>query len=315
MKKGVISLGEALIDFIPMDRTNSVFQKNPGGAPANVAVGLSRLGIETYFAGKIGDDVLGRFLLETLTEYGVNTSAVSLTTETRTGVVFVTLGEGGERSFDFYIKPSADQKLEAGEVREALFHQCKILHFGSITLINEPARSATLHAIDLAKKYGMTISFDPNVRLPLWPNEKAARTVILDTLSSADIVKISEDELSFLTGEAEEENALEQLKSFHIPVLVVTKGAEGSTIITKDGRIDAPADKVNAVDTTGAGDAYVSGLLYQIHESRQDPRDIGLDQWEEFAAFASVSGGLAASEKGAMSALPRLTDIENRKLR
>ncbi|MFB4163077.1 aminoimidazole riboside kinase [Alteribacillus sp. JSM 102045] len=313
MKNGVISLGEALIDFIPMDETNILYQKSPGGAPANVAVGLSRLGINTYFLGKLGEDVLGRFLIDTLQSYGVNTENLFLTEEVRTGAVFVTLDKSGERSFDFYINPSADQFLHPDEIDERLFEQAKVLHFGSITLNNEPARSATLKAIELAKKNDLHITFDPNVRLPLWPDEKQAREAILNTISHADLVKISEDELEFLTGETEEEKGTAKLEKYQIPILVITKGEHGSTIITKKGRVDAEAERMKAVDTTGAGDAYLSGLLYHVHEFDASIEDMSLQQWKQAASFASLSGGLAASSKGAMSSLPTLEEIEKNK--
>ncbi|SDH72336.1 aminoimidazole riboside kinase [Alteribacillus bidgolensis] len=313
MKNGVISLGEALIDFIPMDEWNTLYQKSPGGAPANVAVGLSRLGINTYFLGKLGEDVLGTFLYETLQQYGVKTDHLYLTDEARTGAVFVTLDKSGERSFNFYINPSADQFLHPDEIDERLFEQAKVLHFGSITLINEPARSATLKAIKLAKKHSLRITFDPNVRLPLWPTEKQARETILHTISHADVVKISEDELEFLTGETEEAKGTAALDKYQIPVLVITKGEHGSTIITKNGQVDIEAESVKAVDTTGAGDAYLSGLLYHVHKYDDKIEDISLQQWQEAAAFASLSGGLAASAKGAMSSLPTLKEIEKNK--
>ena len=270
MKHGIISLGEALIDFIPLDETNLTYQKSPGGAPANVAVGTARLGAKSTFLGKVGNDVLGKFLKETLEVYNVNTEHMPLTDEARTGAVFVTLAINGERSFDFYINPSADRFLQESDIEEALFTENKILHFGSISLISEPARSATKKAVQLAKKNGMLISYDPNLRLGLWETKEQAKEVILTMLNQADIVKISEEELEFLTGKHDLDEGLEALRSYQVPVLFVTLGSEGSWAITQNEKIKVPAMKVSAIDTTGAGDAFVSGILYSFNEYKRD---------------------------------------------
>ncbi|MDZ5474036.1 aminoimidazole riboside kinase [Bacillus sp. 31A1R] len=309
MKSGVISLGEALIDFIPMDETNLVYQKSPGGAPANVSVGVARLGLPSAFLGKVGQDILGKFLKETLEGYGVNTTTMAMSEEARTGVVFVTLGEGGERSFDFYINPSADTFLSTGDIKESDFNSARILHFGSISLIHEPSKSATLKAIELAKKNGVLISYDPNLRLGLWESEEQAKESIMELLSEADILKISEEELEFLTGEKEIDKGIEKLAPYHIPFIAITLGAEGSVLVTQAGKVEVSAMKVEAVDTTGAGDAFVSGMLYCLHEREKGLEDWSLEEMKELGRFASVSGALAASTKGAMTALPTLEEV------
>ncbi|WP_079477835.1 aminoimidazole riboside kinase [Halobacillus salinus] len=310
MKKGVISLGEALIDFIPLDDENINFQKSPGGAPANVAVGLSRLGVRSTFLGKVGDDVLGRFLYDTLSSYGVDTDHMLFTKDVRTGVVFVTLDDNGERSFDFYIDPSADRFLEKEEVVPALFEEHNVFHFGSISMINEPARTATKFAVQQAKTQGVIVSYDPNLRLGLWESEDQAKETIESMLGEADIVKISEEELEFLTGETDIEKGVEKLAGFDIPVLYVTLGADGSHIFTKEGHTTVPAMKVQAVDTTGAGDAFVSGVLYQLSERDKSTDQLTLSELEDITKFASVSGALAASTKGAMTALPTRAEVD-----
>ncbi|WP_200894605.1 aminoimidazole riboside kinase [Bacillus alveayuensis] len=312
MKKGIISLGEALIDFIPLDETNLVYQKSPGGAPANVAVGLARLGAKSTFLGKVGDDVLGRFLKETLQNYGVNVSSMLLTKEVRTGAVFVTLSANGERSFDFYIDPSADRFLEEDEVKEELFTEHKILHFGSISLISEPSKSATKKAVRLAKQNDMIVSYDPNLRLSLWKNEEEARNTIVSMLKEVDVLKISDEELEFLTKTTNLEEGVASLQEYDIPLIIVTLGAEGSILFTKSEPVQVPAIKVKAVDTTGAGDAYVSGILYCLDQYEGDIRSISVERLEYMARFASVSGGLAASVKGAMSALPSFKQVEEK---
>lgn len=310
MKRGIISLGEALIDFIPLDRENVTYQKSPGGAPANVAVGVARLDLPSTFIGKVGDDVLGRFLATTLESYGVNTDSLILTKDTRTGVVFVTL-EDGERSFDFYMYPSADRFLEEKDIRPELIEQHRILHFGSISLISEPARSATKKAVALAKEKGVLVSYDPNLRLGLWETEEAARTQIISMLPYADVLKLSEEELAFITGEEEISSGVEALAKYDISLIFVTLGAEGSYVFTKEGNEHVPARKVKAVDTTGAGDAFVSAMLYMVHEYEKNLSDITVTDAVQMARFASVSGSLAASEKGAMTALPTLEQVQS----
>ncbi|MFC3884087.1 aminoimidazole riboside kinase [Bacillus songklensis] len=311
MKKGIISLGEALIDFIPLDETNLTYQKSPGGAPANVAVGVARLGIKSTFLGKVGDDVLGRFLKDTLDNFGVRTDSMPLTNEARTGAVFVTLSETGERSFDFYINPSADRFLNEEDVKEEMFTEHKILHFGSISMISEPSKSATRKAVKLAKKHDMIVSYDPNLRLGLWDSEEQARETIISMLPYADILKISEEELEFLTGEADIPKGVEALKPYNIPLTLITLGAEGSYVLTKQGMARVPALKINTVDTTGAGDAFVSGILYSLNEYDKAMEEITVEEAEQTARFASVSGALAASTKGAMTALPTLSEVQD----
>ncbi|MEI2664325.1 aminoimidazole riboside kinase [Rossellomorea sp. LJF3] len=309
MKEGIISLGEALIDFIPLDENNSTFQKSPGGAPANVAVGLARLGAKSTFLGKVGNDVLGRFLKETLQDYGVRTHHMLLTPDVRTGVVFVTNGEGGERSFDFYIDPSADRFLEVEEIDEEDFLSHRILHFGSISMISSPSKEATHHAVTVAKENGLLVSYDPNLRLGLWDSEENARDTIKSMLSESDVVKMSEEELEFITGEKEIEAGIRKLTSYHIPFLIITMGAEGSYVCVGDDRQYVPAMKVKAVDTTGAGDAFVSGILYSLHEYKGSIESLSIAEAAGMARFASVSGALAASTKGAMTALPSLEEV------
>ncbi|MGP1909472.1 aminoimidazole riboside kinase [Metabacillus sp. JX24] len=311
MKKGMISLGEALIDFIPVDSDNLVYQKSPGGAPANVAVGLARLGAPSSFLGKVGDDVLGTFLKDTLRSYGVNTDHMLLTKEAKTGAVFITLAGDGERSFDFYIDPSADRFLHEENLDVSLFEENKILHYGSISMISEPSKSATVKAVELARQNGMIVSYDPNLRLGLWENEETAKETILSMFDKADLIKISEEELEFLTGESDIEKGVGKLSVYNIPLLFITMGSEGSYAFTKNGAVKIDAMRVNAVDTTGAGDAFVSGILYQLHELETHPGELAADELKRIGRFASVSGGLAASVKGAMTALPTLGEVEN----
>ncbi len=312
MTKGIITLGEALIDFIPTDHTNMTYQKNPGGAPANVAVGAARLGAKSTFLSKVGQDVLGRFLKETLTNYGVETSNMSFSDDANTNIVFVTLDENGERSFEFYVNPSADQKLSKSDIHEDVFAEHNVFHFGSISLIKEPARSATMYAVEQARKAGVMVSYDPNLRMSLWDSEEQAREQMVSVFNQVDVLKISEEELEFITGEHSIEKGIEKLKEqYNIPLIFVTLGAEGSYVFTEHGSAQVDALQVEAVDTTGAGDAFVSGILYQLSERSGDILSISVEDAVYMARFASVSGGLAASSKGAMTALPDRQHVKN----
>lgn len=310
MKQGIITLGEALIDFIPLNNENTVYQKSPGGAPANVAVGLARLGADVHFLGKVGEDSLGYFLKDTLESYHVETSAMALTQKAKTSIVLVTNDEKGERSFEFFIQPGADSFLAKDDIDNRLFKSKNILHIGSISLIEEPVQSATWHAIHLAKENGLRLSYDPNLRLSLWENEQVAKETIEQVLPYTDILKLSDEELIFLKGE-DSEQAVEQLATdYNIPLVFVTRGEHGSLCYCRQGFSWVPAMEVEAIDTTGAGDAFVSAILYQVDQLDQPLQHLTREDVKYMAQFASVSGGLAASTKGAMSALPELKDIE-----
>ncbi|RFB17159.1 aminoimidazole riboside kinase [Bacillus sp. HNG] len=310
MKQGVICLGEALIDFIPLDQDNMKFLKSPGGAPANVAVGAAMLGAKSSFIGKVGDDVLGNFLKQTLENYDVQTEAMYLSKEARTALTFVTLDEEGEREFSFYIEKSADRFLTPEEIPASFFDEHNVFHFGSISLIDDPAEAATKKALQLAKENGLVVSYDPNLRPMLWKNLDIAKQKIVSVLSEADIVKLSEVELEFITGETDIERGVGRLAEYDIPLLFITLGKDGVHAFYKGEAIFVEAQKVKSVDTTGAGDAFVSGLLYQFSKRDKKITDYTLDEINEITSFASVSGALAVSQKGAMSALPTIEQVQ-----
>src|SRR5918995_1830814 len=201
----VVCLGEVLIDFVPTITPTTLtaapaFKKAPGGAPANVAVGLARLGVRSAFMGKVGDDPFGHFLVETLAEAGVEVGSVCFSSEARTALAFVSLRADGDREFMFYRHPSADMLFEPTEVDEAAIRSARLLHYGTISLISEPSRSATLHAIEVAKEAGCIVSCDPNLRLALWPDREAAHEGLLAAIEQTQVVKLSDEELRFLTG-------------------------------------------------------------------------------------------------------------------
>lgn len=305
----VVCFGEMLIDFVPTISGLSLsdapaFKKAPGGAPANVAVGIARLGGSSAFIGKVGEDEFGYMLAEILKENNVNNEGMRFDPGARTALAFVTLRSDGEREFMFYRNPSADMLLKEAELDLDLIRKAKIFHYGSISLITEPCKSAHIAAAKVAKDAGVFLSYDPNLRLPLWPSAESAREGILSIWDTADIIKISEEEISFLTkGEDPYDDAVVQ-KLFHpnLKLLLVTEGPEGCRYYTKEFSGRVKGLKVDAVDTTGAGDAFVAGILSQL------AKDLSLlqneDRLREALKFANACGALTVKERGAIPALP-----------
>lgn len=297
----VVCFGELLIDFVSLESGVTVgaasgFLKAPGGAPANVAVAVARLGHPCAFLGQVGDDPFGHYLAGVLAENQVDVSGLRFSGEARTALAFVSLGPGGERSFVFYRNPSADMLMRPEDVALDIIDKHKIFHFGSITLINEPARSATLAAAQHARSRDMLISYDPNLRMALWPDAEAARQGMLTGLNYAHIVKISDEELEFLVPGGD----VSALWRPEMQIITVTHGPDGATVYTRKDRIHLPGYSVEPVDTTGAGDGFVAGILVGI-----------LEHWGDYIAhlksivcFANAVGALATTQRGAIPALP-----------
>lgn len=302
-----ICLGELLIDFVPtITGVNLIeapaFVKAPGGAPGNVAVGLARLGIPSAFMGKVGDDPFGHFLANTLAEAGVDVGPLRFSTEARTALAFVSLRADGEREFMFYRHPSADMLFDPREVDVAAIQRAKLLHFGSISLIGEPSRGATLYAVDAARSAGCLVSYDPNLRLPLWPDANAARDGMVLGLKKAHIVKLSDDESEFLTGIRDLEGACQALWHDDLQLMVVTRGRAGCVYFTPQFTGMVESFTVEAVDATGAGDGFVAGLLQGL---LADPATIQDEtRLRELCRFANAVGALATTQRGAIPALP-----------
>ncbi|KAF3329166.1 putative fructokinase-6 [Carex littledalei] len=305
----VVCFGEMLIDFVPTVSGLSLseapaFKKAPGGAPANVAVGIARLGGSAAFVGKVGEDEFGYMLADILKENSVNNSGLRFDPGARTALAFVTLRSDGEREFMFYRNPSADMLLKEEELDLELIRKAKIFHYGSISLITEPCRSAHVAAAKAAKEAGVLLSYDPNLRLPLWSSADSAREGILSIWDIADIIKISEEEISFLTrGEDPYDDAVVR-KLFHpnLKLLLVTEGSEGCRYYSKEFSGRVPGIKVSAVDTTGAGDAFVAGILSQLALDQSLIKDEV--RLREALKFANACGALTVTERGAIPALP-----------
>ena len=307
----VVSCGELLIDFVALRRgvrlvDAPAFRRATGGAPANVAVGVARLGRRAAFLGQVGDDDFGHYLAQTLARAGVDVRGLRFSPDARTALAFVSLRADGERDFLFYRHPSADMLWRPEDVDRAVASATRIFHFGSISLIDEPARSATLVAMETAREHGARLSYDPNLRLALWPSPEAARAGMLRGLEHAEIVKLSREELAFLTGSSDPA-AARQLWHERLQLLVVTLGAAGCAYLTPQEEGEVPGFTVPVVDTTGAGDGFVAGLLVGLLEQ-------GLD-WskravEQALRLANAVGALVCTRRGAIPALPTRRQVQ-----
>lgn len=289
--------GDAVVDLIP-DGENH-YLKCPGGAPANVAVAIARLGGQSAFFGRVGNDPLGRFMNQTLSQEHVDSRYLILDDDQRTSTVVVDLDDSGERSFTFMVKPSADQFLQTSDIPN--FNQGDWLHVCSIALANEPSRSSTFEAIERIKKAGGSFSFDPNLRPEVWQKPQEMVATVMRAVANADVVKFSEEELTLLTQTDSIEQGLKAIKALEIPLVIITQGAKGALVVTKESQTLVSGKVVKPVDTTGAGDAFVGGLLYQLSQT---------PDWKKAENIALAvecahgCGALATTQKGAMTALP-----------
>lgn len=314
----IVCLGELLIDFVSLESGVSLveafsFQKAAGGAPANVAVGLARLGHEVGFVGKVGAESFGDFLVGVLRENHVDVSGMAVDYEARTMLAFVSLTHEGERDFMFYRHPSADMRLTPEEIPESLIANAAIFHYGSISLISEPCRSATFHALEIARKAGCLISYDPNLRLGLWENEEHARREMLHGMAHADIVKINDDELEFLTGTRNFQEGAIRLLGYGPTLVIITLGKNGCYVYSASAESRMPGFTIQAVDTTGAGDGFVAGLLSGLlshlhpHEPFVVPDKATL---EHMCRFANAVGAMTSLKRGAIPGLPYRKEVE-----
>ena len=316
MKK-VIAIGEALIDFIPHEKGRALnnvenFLRVPGGAPLNVAAAVAKLGGKSQMLTKLGQDGFGDAILNEVKPLGVDVSRISRTKEANTALAFVSLREDGERDFSFYRNPSADMLLSAEEICSEDFNERDILHFCSVSLIDAPIKEAHRRAIEIAKEKGCLISFDPNVRLPLWKQPEDCRKAILEFLPLSNIVKISDEELEFITGIKDEKEALDSLLTGDVKVIIYTKGTNGAEFITKERVIFLPSFKVSAQDTTGAGDSFIGSLLYQVAEgeySLEELVTLSEEKVQEILTFSNATAALTVCKKGAIGALPLKEEV------
>ena len=309
----VFTMGEALIDFVPCQKGRGLkniesFKKLPGGAPANVAACVSILGGESAFIGMLGDDGFGDFLVDTLEQYNVDTKYIKRTKKANTGLAFVALSESGEREFSFYRNPSADMLLGEDDIEADCFSEGDILHFCSVDLIEAPVKYAHKRAIEYIREKRGVISFDPNVRKNLWDDLDECKKTINEFIEFADILKVSDEELEFITGMEDEEVAIKSLFSGDVKLVLYTKGKSGVSVYTKCKKLNIEGFEVDVVDTTGAGDSFIGAFLYRLSQT-----DISLLCEDDIIDMAKFSNGVAAlttTRYGAISALPKLEEVE-----
>lgn len=309
----VVALGELLIDFTPAGLSptgNVLFERNPGGAPANVLSAVSKLGGTAAFIGKVGNDQFGHFLQQVLHSNKIETKGLRFSETEHTTLAFVHLDERGDRSFSFYRNPGADTMLEEKDLDYELIDQGHIFHFGSLSMTNEPSRNATLKAAEYAKSRNKIISYDPNWRPLLWKNDRAAREGMLLGLKYADILKLSEIELEFLAGESDLQSGSRRLLDEGMKLIIVTLGPKGCFYRHHCGTGYLSTYDTKVMDTTGAGDAFLGGLLYQISMRRCDLDNLEKESVEEMLDFANAVGALCASGRGAIPSMPSMKDVQ-----
>ena len=304
----LITIGEALIDFMPRETGAplsdvSAFERAPGGAPANVAACAARLGARSMLITQLGEDAFGDFLIKTLRKAGVDVSAVRQAKEAGTGLAFVSLREDGEREFLFYRSPSADMLLEPEFISELWFKEGDILHFCSVALNSAPMRRSHWWAIEQARSKGMLVSFDVNLRFPLWPDAEELRKTVFDFLPGVSLLKASCEELLFLTGEGHDESVSLMLKK--VPVLLVTYGNKGAALNMRDRCVFHPGYNTPAVDTTGAGDSFVGSILASLLETgTADLHALSDESIYSMLERAHAVASLVVAQKGAINSMP-----------
>ncbi|MFP4698212.1 MAG: carbohydrate kinase family protein [Eubacteriales bacterium] len=311
----IVSLGELLIDYTPAGISETgmnLLEQNPGGAPANVLAVASHMGLKTAFIGKVGNDMQGVFLREVLEKEGIDTKGLIFDNDSFTTLAFVGLNELGERTFSFARKPGADTLLTVSELNDELLKNCRILHIGSLSLTNEPARSATFEAVKKAKSSGAIISYDPNYRAPLWPNEEEAIKGMQSMLSFVDIMKVSDEEIELITGEKDIEKAVQLLLNKGLSAVAVTLGSNGAYMSTKDVNVRVPGFNSKVVDTTGAGDAFWGGALTQFLRLSKKIKHLNEDDLQHMVRYGNAVASLCVEKRGGIPAIPYQDEVNRR---
>lgn len=308
----ITALGELLVDFTQAGYSDGgmrLFEQNPGGAPANMLSALARFGMKTAFIGKVGQDMHGQFLKDTLDAAGVDTHGIVMAPDVFTTLAFVALKDG-ERAFSFARKPGADTCLREDEVDFGILEQSAVFHFGSLSLTNEPSRSTTCKAASYAKEKGAIISYDPNYRASLWRSREDATQQMRALLHYVDAIKLSDEETELLTGICEPEKAALALNEQGIPLVAVTLGKAGALVCAGGQCQVVPGYDIPAADTTGAGDAFWGGFLYRLLKSQKKPVDVTLEEAAAFAAFANATATICVTRRGGIPAMPTLPEVE-----
>ena len=311
----VVALGELLIDFTNngiSEQGNTLFEANPGGAPCNVLAMLSKLGHKTAFIGKVGDDIFGHNLKATLEEVNIDSSNLSLDQEARTTLAFVQTLPGGDRDFSFYRNQGADIMLSENEIDKSLLQRSKIFHFGTLSMTHERVRQATKIAIEIAKRAGAILSFDPNLRPALWTSLEEARNQMAYGLQQCDVLKISDNEIQWFTGFHDYGKGIQYLKEkYNIPLILLSIGKEGSRAYWKDCCVEVPAFiQKNTIETTGAGDTFLGSCLHFILEYGLDT--LTKEIIEEMLKFSNMAAAIITTRKGALRVMPSYEEVEKK---
>ena len=309
----VTALGELLIDFAPKSVDAAGYPTlaaNPGGAPGNFLAALNKYGCSVAMIGKVGDDMFGRLLLNTLKGAGIETRGVVVDPNQFTTLAFVSLDESGNRDFSFARKPGADTCLTYDEVDEALVTGARVFHFGTLSLTNDPAREATHKAVAKAKAEGVLISVDPNLRKPLWPTEDDAKAAIEWSLRQADIIKISDEEIEFLWGLTPEEGAQKLLNEYGASLVYATLGPKGCHAATRNAAVTVSSPKgIHVVDTTGAGDIFGGSAMSRFLKTGKRPEDLTAEDLTAIVTFACTAASLSTQTHGGISSVPEEAEV------
>lgn len=309
----VTTVGELLIDFASLETDAAGYptmKANPGGAPGNFLAALNAYGAKTAFLGKVGDDTFGKLLIGTLAEAGIETKGIVQDPDVFTTLAFVTFSPEGDRSFSFARKPGADTRLLFEELDLSLIDETRAFHFGTLSLTDEPVRTTTQKAVAYAKEKGKMITFDPNLRLPLWQSPDMARQQILWGLSQADVVKISDEEVEFLWGITDEQEAAQKLiQEFGVKLAMITLGPKGAYLANKNGSASAKCPPVKPIDTTGAGDIFGGSAVSQLLATGKEPDVLEEKELAAIAAFASTAASLSTQKTGGIPSIPSIEEI------
>lgn len=307
----VIALGELLVDMASSGvslQENDMFEACPGGAPCNVLAILNNLGKKTAFIGKVGQDMFGRMLKTTIEELGINAEMLHMDKNVNTTLAFVKNNSDGDREFSFYRNPGADMMLKEEDIDEDFIKRGRIFHHGTLSMTHAECRNATKKAIKFAKDNGLLISFDPNLRESLWDDLQTAKEQMECGMKYCDILKISDNELQFVTGIEDYDEAIAYLREkYDIKLMLLTLGKDGSCAYYKDLRVEVPAKSVNTIDTTGAGDTFCGCVLNYILENELDT--LSEEKLKEILTFANAAAAIVTTRKGALKAMPKKDEI------
>ena len=312
-KFDILTLGELLIDFTHngvSSQGNGLFEANPGGAVCNVLAMMNKLGHSAAYMGKVGDDIFGHLLKKTLEEVSINTECMLMDKDARTTLAFVANDETGDRSFSFYRNPGADMMFTEDEVNEDAIAASRIFHFGTLSMTHEGVREATKKALDIAKKNGVMISFDPNLRESLWDSLDTAKEQFAYGMQYCDVLKISDNEIQWFTGKQDNEEGVKAFQeTYHKPLIFLSLGRDGSRAYYKDMKVSVPAFvQENTIETTGAGDTFFGSALHFVLEKGLE--NLSVDDLKEMLTFANAAASIITTRKGALKVMPSRAEVE-----